>query len=306
MKILVTGGLGFIGSHIAKRLHSDGHEVSVIDNLHTGKKGNLGELEGKIRLLEGRSGRLAEFGEKFEAIVHEGIYSSSPMYKENPNLLSEVVEDFIGILEYAKENKSRVVFASSSSVYNGVEPPQKEDAEISPTDFYTEGRIFMERLAELYHRLYGVEVVALRYFSVYGPNEESKGRYANLVSQFLWETREGKNPVIYGDGEQTRDFTYIDDVVEANLLALKSDIGFGVFNVGRGKSTSINRMVGALGEALGKELRPKYIENPIRNYVQKTEAETSLAKEKLGFVAKVSLEEGIRKILEASPNGGSG
>lgn len=306
MKILVTGGLGFIGSHIAKRLHSDGHEVSVVDSLHTGQKGNLGELEGKIRVFEGRSGRLAELGEKFDAIIHEGIYSSSPMYKENPNLLSEVVEDFISILEYAKKNKSRVVFASSSSVYNGVEPPQREDAQIPATDFYTEGRIWMERLAELYHKLYGVDVVALRYFSVYGPNEESKGRFANLVSQFLWVVREGRNPVIYGDGEQTRDFTYVDDVVEANLLALKGDMGFGVFNVGKGESASINKMVEALGEGLGKEIKPEYIENPIRNYVQKTEAETSLAKEKLGFVAKVSLKEGIKRIIEAYREGGSG
>lgn len=300
MKILVTGGLGFIGSHIAKRLHSGGHEVSVIDNLHTGKKGNLGELEGKVRVFEGRSGRIAELGEKFDAIVHEGIYSSSPMYKENPNLLSEVVEDFIGILEYAKENGSRVVFASSSSVYNGIEPPQKEDAEIAPTDFYTEGRIFMERLAELYHRLYGVEVVALRYFSVYGPGEESKGRFANLVSQFLWEVEAGKSPVIYGDGEQTRDFTYVDDIVEANVLAVKCGAGFGVFNVGRGESVSINEMVKVLGEALGKEITPEYIENPIKNYVQKTEADTSLAKERLGFEAKVSLKEGIKRIIESS------
>jgi UDP-glucose 4-epimerase len=299
MEILVTGGLGFIGSHIAKRLVSEGHGVCVLDNLHTGDRGNLGGLGGKVELIEGRSKDVGKFGKKFGCIIHEGIYSSSPMYKEKPSLVAEVVEDFIAILEYAKENGCRVVFASSSSLYNGVAPPQKEDAEIPPTDFYTEGRMFMERLAELYNRLYGVEAIGLRYFSVYGPGEKSKGRYANLISQFLWEVKGGKNPVIYGDGEQTRDFTFVEDVVDANLLAMGSGVKFGVFNVGSGESVSINRMVEMLGEALGKEIKPEYVENPIKNYVQKTQADTSLSEKALGFRAKTSLEQGIRKVIES-------
>lgn len=299
MKILITGGLGFIGSNIAKRLAGEGHEVTVLDNMHTGSEKNVEAFADKIRIVKGRSSRILEMDEKFDCILHQGIYSSSPMYKENRFLLPQVLEDFIAVLEYAKEGGAQVVFASSSSVYNGVEPPQAEDAKIEATDFYTEGRIFMERLAELYNRLHGVRVVGLRYFSVYGPNERSKGRYANLVSQFLWDVQGGREPVVYGDGSQSRDLVYVDDVVEANLLAMKSGIGFGVFNVGTGESTTINRMVEMLGKALGKEIRPRYVENPIKNYVQHTLADTKKAREGLGFVAKTGLEEGIGKIVGA-------
>ena len=297
MKVLVTGGLGFIGSNIVKRLVKEGHEVVILDNLHTGSENNISEVKNDVELVKGRSGKIRELKEKFDCIVHQGIYSSSPMYKKNRFLLSEILEDFIAILEHAKEHGSRVVFASSSSVYNGIAPPQKEDAVIHATDFYTEGRIFMERLAELYNKLYGVKVIALRYFSVYGPNEKSKGEYANLVSQFMWNIEEGNAPVIYGDGSQTRDLTYVDDVVEANFLAMKSDIGFGIFNVGTGEAISTNELIALLEKILEKKMPPKYIENPIKNYVHHTLADTEKAEKVLGFVAKTRLEDGIQKIV---------
>jgi UDP-glucose 4-epimerase len=281
MKILVTGGLGFIGSHIAKRLVSEGHEVTVIDNKHTGSEANIADVKEKITLVEGRALKIRERDEKFDAIFHQGIYSSAPMYEENPYLEAEVVEDFTAIMEYAKKNGSRVVWASSSSVYNSVEPPHRESAPIP----------------ELYYRVHKVQSVALRYFSVYGPNERSKGKYANLISQFMWAAQKGESPVIYGDGTQTRDFTFIDDVVEANMLALRNSIGFGVYNVGTGKSATMNGMVGLLGKAMGKEITPKHVPNPIGNYVEHTLADTSKAQTELGFTARVSLEEGIGKLL---------
>ncbi len=298
MKILVTGGLGFIGSNIVKRLVLDGHEITILDNKNTGNEKNVENLRGKIRVVIGRGKEISKMKEKFDVIFHEGVYSSTPMYRKDPYLTAEVIEDFIAILEYAKENKTRLVWASSSSVYNGVKPPQKEDATILVTDFYTEARLAMERLAELYHKLYGVKSIALRYFSVYGPHEESKGQYANLISQFLWAAQKGEAPVVYGDGSQTRDFTYVDDVVEANMLAMKSNIEFGIFNVGGGKSVTINEMINVLGKVLGKEIKPRYVENPIKNYVEYTLAETSKAQKIIGFKAKVSLEEGIKKLVE--------
>lgn len=297
MKILVTGGLGFIGSHIAKRLVSEGHEVTVIDNKHTGSEANIADVKEKITLIEGRALKIRERDEKFDAIFHQGIYSSAPMYEENPYLEVEVVEDFTAIMEYAKKNGSRVVWASSSSVYNSVEPPHRESAPIPVTAAYTEARYALERLAELYYRVHKVQSVALRYFSVYGPNERSKGKYANLISQFMWAAQKGESPVIYGDGTQTRDFTFIDDVVEANMLALRNSIGFGVYNVGTGKSATMNGMVGLLGKAMGKEITPKYVPNPIGNYVEHTLADTSKAQKELGFTARVSLDEGIGKLL---------
>lgn len=298
MKILVTGGLGFIGSHITEHLVKEGHDVTVLDNLHTGSEENIAAIKNKIKIIRGRAVEVKNIKECFDVIFHEGIYSSSPMYKENPYLIAEVIEDFIALLEYARAKGAKIVFSSTSSLYSGLNPPHREDMAIRVTDLYTEARLWMERLAELYHTLYGVRVIGLRYFSVYGPHEKSKGKYANLISQFLWAMRKGEAPVIYGDGSQTRDFVYVDDVVEANMLVAKSSVDFGIFNVGTGKATSINDMVMLLNKKLGTNIKPKYIENPVKNYVQHTLADTSKAEKILGFKAKVNLEEGIERLLK--------
>ena len=302
MKILVTGGAGFIGSNIVERLVADGHEVTVLDNLHTGNEANLSAVKDKIKIQKTNSKNISELGEKFDVILHQGIYSSSPMYKDNKHLTATVLDEMISILEYAKENGSKVVFASSSSLYNQNQPPHREDMDIKITDFYTEGRYAMERISELYNKLYGVKVVGLRYFSVYGPHEKYKGKYANLMTQFLWAIKNGEKITIFGDGKQTRDFIYVDDVVEANILAMNSDIDFGIFNVGTGNSIEINNMVKMLGEKLGKEPELEYIENKIKNYVAHTQADTALAEQKLGFKAKIALERGIELLNEYYDN----
>jgi len=154
----------------------------------------------------------------------------------------------------------------------------------------------MERLAKLYHELYGLQSVGLRYFSVYGPHEEAKKNYANLITQFLWAMKKGERPIIFGDGSQTRDFTFVDDIVEANILASKYK-GFGVFNAGTGKSASLNDVVKILNSKLKTNLEPEYKSNTIKNYVQHTLADTSKAKKELGFSAKVKLETGIERLI---------
>ena len=300
MKILVTGGLGFIGSNLAERLLNEGHDVSVLDNLHTGNKDNVQSIKDRISIFEMDSGDIEKTGEKYDVIFHQGVYSSSPMYKKNPHLTAKAVDEWISILEYAKANNSKIVFACSSSVYNGQEPPHREDMEIKVTDYYTEARYAMERLAKLYNDLYGVHSVGLRYFSCYGPHESSKKTYANLITQFLWDMKKDQRPVIFGDGSQTRDFTYVDDVVEANIKALAYD-KFGIFNVGNGRSASLNDVVKILNEKLGKNIEPVYQENKIKNYVQHTLADTSKAEQELGFKAKTSLEQGIEKLIGCYP-----
>lgn len=299
MEVLVTGGAGFIGSNLVERLVKDGHNVCVIDNLHTGNEDNLRNVNGKITFLKARAGELVQFNKKFDVIFHQGAYSSSPMYKTNPLFLAEVVEDFLHILEYARKNGTRIVYASSSSVYNGVKPPHREDAEIGVTDYYTEGRVVMERLAKLYNILYGVNSVGLRYFSVYGPHEESKKQYANLVTQFLWDAKKNAPLVVFGNGSQTRDFTYVDDIVEANIKAAYSNVQLGVYNAGTGRNYPINQMIAMLGKALGKELQVQHIENKIKNYVSETLADTHKAEKELGFKATISLEEGINRLIKA-------
>jgi UDP-glucose 4-epimerase len=218
------------------------------------------------------------------------------MYKDNPHLVAKAIDEFISIMEYAKKNGSRVVFASTSSMYNGITPPHKEDIVPLVKDYYSEARIIMERLAKLYYDLHNVPVVGLRYFSVYGPHEKAKKGYANLVTQFLWEMLDGKAPLIFGDGSQTRDFTYVDDVVEANLLAMNYG-KFGVFNVGNGTSTTLNEIVEKLNQKLGTSIKPAYQENKIKNYVQHTLADTSLAEKELGFRAKIAIDEGIERLI---------
>ncbi len=296
MKVLVTGALGFIGSNLAERLVKEGHEVSIIDNLHTGSMENIESIKDKVRIFEMNAGDIDKTGEKYEVVFHNGIYSSSPMYKDEPHLVAKAIDEFISVMEYAKKNGSRVVFASTSSMYNGITPPHKEDIVPLVKDYYSEARIIMERLAKLYYDLHGVPVVGLRYFSVYGPHEKAKKGYANLVTQFLWEMLEGKAPLIFGDGSQTRDFTYVDDVVDANMLAM--DYGkFGVFNVGNGKSITLNEVVEKLNKKLGTEINPTYQENRIKNYVQHTLADTTLAEKDLGFKAKISIDEGIERLI---------
>ena len=298
MKFLVTGGAGFIGSNLVEYLVKKNHKVIVLDNFHTGNPSNLKPVLHKIRFIKSPVKHINNYKfYRLNGIFHLGISSSSPMYKENPFLVNSSIEEFIKIMEFAKKTKIKTVFASTSSLYNGLKPPHKEDMEILPTDYYTEARYAMERIAKVYNLLYNVKAIAMRFFSVYGKNEVSKGKYANLVTQFLLLMMRGKKPVIYGNGKQTRDFIYVEDVVKALLLAMESDSDYEIFNVGTGAGTSINNMVKLLNRTLGTSIKPIYVTNPIKNYVLHTKADTKKAKMKLGFSAKYSLETGIKKLV---------
>lgn len=295
-RYIVTGGSGFIGSNLVERLVLEGHEITVIDNFHTGNKKNLEGLS--VEIVEGNASKITTTNTAVDGVFHLGVYSSSPMYKKDPHLVSRAIDDFISILEFCKKNKCKLVFASTSSIYNGNEIPWREDMEIKVTDYYTEARYYMERLAKLYNKLHGVESIGLRLFSIYGPKEEYKGKYANIITQFLWDIMKDKSPVIFGDGEQTRDFVYVTDVVDAFLIAMDSDIKCDIFNVGFGKNYSFNEVVELINKKLGKEIKPTYVENPIKNYVYHTLADTEKSEKILGFKAKIDLEEGLNRLIE--------
>ncbi|MEA1863669.1 MAG: NAD-dependent epimerase/dehydratase family protein [Euryarchaeota archaeon] len=297
MNILITGGAGFIGSNLTSALVNE-HDVTVLDNFHTGSADNLNDVKNEIVTIDDSSGNIGErlSNSDLDVIFHLGIPSSSPMYKENPMLVGSAINDAISVFEFAKKTGAKVVFASSSSLYNGLPTPNQEDMGIIVTDYYTEARLGIERIAELYHKLYGISIVGLRFFSVYGPNDRAKGIYANIVSQFLWEMQDGKTPVIYGDGEQTRDFTFVSDVVRACILAMTKDVS-GVFNVGTGVSHSFNDVVVAINGVLGTDIEPRYIDNPVKNYVAHTLADLTKVTDALGFRSEYSLEEGIREIV---------
>jgi UDP-glucose 4-epimerase len=297
MRTLVTGGAGFIGSNLVEELLAAGEEVVVLDNMHTGSPGNLEGLEGRLKLIRASCNDLPGMDLHPEKIYHLGIPSSSPMYKKNPYLVGEALNGFTAVFELAKKSGARVVYASSSSLYNGLLPPHSEDMTIQVADYYTEARLAMERMAELYKRLFDVDSVGMRFFSVYGPKEEAKKEYANMVTQFLWEMREEKTPVIFGDGSQTRDFTYVKDVVRALQLAMKSDY-HGILNVGTGKAYSFNDVIEILNQKLGLSVKPQYAKNPIKNYVMHTMADISKAEREIGFKAQSPFDKGIDAIIK--------
>lgn len=296
-RIIVTGGAGFMGSNIVNTLCAS-NKVMILDNMHSGSMANVEESR-KLgaEFFKGDSGEIAKVHFDPDIIFHLGIYSSTPMYRANYRLVASVVDDAIGVFSFAAERKVPVVLASSSSIYNGHEPPHHEGMTPKVTDYYTEARIAVERLAELYNSMSGLDATALRFFSVYGPHDEKKGAFGNLITQFMISMSRGESPVIYGDGSQTRDFTYVSDVANAFILAsgLK---GFNIFNVGRGESFTINQMIEKLNRHLGTEINAKYVDNPLKNYVEHTMASTSKARDMLGFTAKESLDSGMDKLYD--------
>lgn len=297
-KIIVTGGTGFIGSNLVDRL-AEKNEVVVIDNFHTGDQKNIESLlkNNKVQLKTMDVKNIHQLDFKADYVFHMGIYSASPMYRNDPFLVSEVVSGMISVLEYAKKNKSKVVFSSTSSIYNGIKPPHREDIIPLITDYYTEARIAAERMSELYSKLENVDVQAIRFFSVYGPHEEAKKNYANLVTQFYWNIKNNESPVIYGDGTQRRDFIHVSDLVEIILRASQLK-GFNVINGGTGKNYSLNEMLIMLNKQLGTNVKATFIKMPISNYVMETLADTTNLKEKLSYTPKITLEEGIKLITK--------
>jgi len=296
-KILITGGAGFIGSNLAAAL-CDNNEVIVLDNLSTGSEDNIQDL--KVDFRQGDTLEVAEkVPEKVDLIFHLGMTSSTPLYREDRSLVGQNIGGSIEIFEKAARDGCKVVFASSSSLYNSGPTPSKEDQKILVTDFYTECRLCIERLAELYSDFYNVSSIALRMFSIYGgKRERSKKNFANTVTQWLDMIKDDESPVIYGDGTQSRDFVHIDDAVRAYILAADYETKFEIFNLGMGKDYSFNQVIELLNQKLGKSVEAKYVENPLKNYVAKTLADVSKTQEKLGFKAECTLEQGIGKMIE--------
>ncbi len=300
MKAVVTGGAGFIGSHIAEKLVSEGYEVSIIDELNTGDKKNIEKIEDKVSFLKANVSDINKLGEA-DIVFHEGIYSSTPMYRKDNSLVWKAVYEFMSVMEYCIKNDCKLVFASSSSIYNGYNPPHIETMQPMVKDFYTEARYSMERLANLFSQMYGLKYCGLRYFSVYGDREESKKEFANMVSQIIWKAMLDKPVIIYGDGSQRRDIVNIDDVVKANIIASKSELN-GIFNVGTGNAYSFNQIIEKIENIIGKDIKRKNVENPLKNYVDVVHADTSKSREKLGFSAEITADEGIKRAFHYYSN----
>ncbi|MFY3740958.1 MAG: UDP-glucose 4-epimerase [Candidatus Nitrosomirales archaeon] len=300
MKILVTGGAGFIGSNLAEKL-AESHEVTVLDDLYLGRKENLDSAD--MEFVKGsvmNEGLVSKACKDCDYVFHNAAMSSSPMFKELPKLGMEVnVLGFMNVMKAAKENGvKKVIYASTSSLYSGNPLPYSETQPITAKTFYEASFRTREIVAQTYYFENDVSSIGLRYFSVYGPKELHKGRYANNISQFLWDLMQGKPAVIYGDGTQSRDFTFVGDVVSANLLAMTSKIDFGVFNVGTSIATSFNELVALINKLLDTSIQPVHVDNPIKNYVHDTIADLSLVSKSLGYKPQWTLEKGIKFLID--------
>lgn len=308
-RYLVTGGAGFIGSHIVARLLKDGHFVRVLDNFSSGKEENLSFATEAISNFELIKGDIRDFPaclkacNGVDAVFHQAALRSVPKSMQAPHEYNQVnIDGTLNMLEAARDNKvKRFVFASSSSVYGDTSkfPQQETDYPllISP---YALSKLAGEYYCRIFSSAFGIETVCLRYFNVFGPRQALDDEYAVVIPKFIHCILNGQQPPIFGTGKQSRDFTYIDNVVEANILAATTSVAktsHEIFNVANGKDNTVLELVDALNKIIGKNIKPAFL--PLRaGDVFRTLADISRAKELLSYEPKVGFEEGLRRTVE--------
>lgn len=304
---LVTGGAGFIGSNLVKALLAQGHAVRVLDNFSTGKHSNLQSCMGQIDLIEGDLTILDDVQcavKDIEVVLHQGAMPSVAKSIDDPLGSNQSnVNGTLHVLVAARDaGVRRVVFASSSSIYGDQDPeiPKVETMSPQPISPYAIAKQAAERYCQVFYRVYGLETVALRYFNVFGPFQDPQSMYAAVIPRFASALLRGESPIIYGDGEQTRDFTYIENVVTANLLAATAPadrVCGEVFNAAAGGQTSLNTLVEALQEITGQNIPPVY-EEPRPGDIKHSRADIAKIQHLMGYQAKVPLIDGLRATVE--------
>jgi nucleoside-diphosphate-sugar epimerase len=303
--VLVTGGAGFIGSNLVRALLEQGDTVRVLDNFATGNRANLAGLDDDVEVVEGELRsyeRVHNAVRGAEIVFHQGALPSVPRSIQDPLTTSAVtIEGTLNVLLAARdESVRRVVFASSSSVYGNTGTlPRTETQQPDPISPYAVAKLAAERYCVSFHRVYGLETVALRYFNVFGPRQDPNSQYAAVVPRFFTAIQEGRPVPIHGDGSQSRDFTYVQNVVDANVLAADAgDAGGSVLNVATGRQASVNELADAVGTVLGKEVEKDYL--PLRTGdVRDSWADVSEARRVLGYEARIGLEQGLELVADA-------
>ena len=302
-KVLVTGGGGFIGSNLVDRLLHDGYTVHVLDNFATGRRENLSDVLGEIELIEGdlqSYERVHNAIRGCELVFHEGALPSVPRSIQDPLTSNAVnITGTLNVLLAARdEGVRRVVYASSSSVYGANEElPKREDQHPVPIAPYAVSKLAGEGHCRSFWHVYGLETVALRYFNVFGPRQDPTSQYSAVIPMFITAFLDDQRPTIYGDGEQSRDFTYIENVVEATLLAARADgVAGETFNVASGERISLNTLIAELRELTGKEIEPIHTD-PRPGDVRHSLADVSKAREALGYEPAVNAREGLRRVF---------
>ena len=302
---LVTGGAGFVGSHIAAALAGAGARVRVLDDLSTGHAENLEEVGGDVEFVRGgltEPDALERALRGVEVVFHEAAIPSVPRSVDNPEETHRAcVEGTFALLVAARRaGVRRVVYAASSSAY-GDQPtmPKSEEMRPEPLSPYAAAKLVGEYYCQVWSRVYGFETVALRYFNVFGPRQDPSSQYSGVISRFISALASGGRPVIYGDGEQSRDFTYVSNVVDGNLRAAESPQAVGrVINVATGRQTTLNELLDALKKLTGRtDVEAEYREPRVGD-VRHSLADIARAREWLGYEPQVGLEEGLRKTLD--------
>jgi UDP-glucose 4-epimerase len=301
---LVTGGAGFIGSHICERLLRDGQQVRVLDNFFSGKEANLESLDGEVELFRGDirdRAALAEAMRGVEVVFHEAALGSVPRSVADPVTTHEVnITGTLNVLLAARDlGVRRVVYASSSSVYGETkELPKHEEMTPQPLSPYALSKLAGEHYIKVFKQVYGFEAVALRYFNIFGPRQDPESQYAAVIPKFVTALLEGRAPVIFGDGLQSRDFTYVENVVEANLLAAEAEGAAGqAFNVACGGRYTLVELLDKIKELIGSDIEPLH-EAARAGDVRDSQASIKAAERGLGYRVTVDFDEGLRRTVE--------
>jgi len=298
-RVLVTGGAGFIGSNLANHLVQN-NDVIVVDNCYLGTSNNLDDA---VKFHQ-RSVLDEDLPTDVDIVFHLAALSSYAMHEDDPQLGSRVnVEGFVNVVEQARQDGCEtVVYASTSSIYGSRTEPSPEDMDVSVNTGYEASKLARERYAEYFSNHYNMSMAGLRFFSVYqgyGGAEKHKGEYANVIAQFADDIANGRQPELYGDGTQTRDFTYVDDIVRGTVLAAERQVN-GVFNVGTGNRYSFNTVVEMINDVLGTDVKAAYVENPIPEdiYIHDTCADASKLRKETDWVPEIEFEEGLQLVCE--------
>ena len=312
---LITGGAGFIGSNIAEQLLRQGEKVRILDNFSTGKRENINQIEFtlkqesitdiKLELVEGdvRSYHIVrEAVESVDFVLHQAALPSVPRSVKDPITSNEVnVVGTLNILNAAKDAKvKRIVYASSSSVYGDLDVlPKTEDMLPRPLSPYAVTKLAGEKYCQVFTKLYGLDTVILRYFNVFGPRQDPNSQYAGVIPKFIKLVKDGKSPIIHGDGKQSRDFTYVSNVVDANLLACQQgleDLSGEVFNIAFGKRITIKDLVICINKLLNTNVQPQYAD-PRPGDVKHSLANIGKARQLLGYEPHVDFFSGLERII---------
>jgi len=301
---LVTGGAGFIGSHITERLVREGHLVRVLDNFSSGHEANLISFRSGVELIRGDicdKQLVSEATNGVDVVFHEAALGSVPRSVADPATTHDVnITGTLNVLLAARDaGVKRVVYASSSSVY-GETPvlPKREDMTVQPLSPYALSKLVGEHYASVFKQVYGFEVVSLRYFNIFGPRQDPESQYAAVIPRFITALLDGKSPVVYGDGLQSRDFTFVDNVVNANLLAAEVEgVAGRAFNVACGGRYTLLDLLGKMKEILGSDVEP--VHEPARaGDVRDSQASIEAARQAFGYRVSVDFEEGLRKTVD--------